>query len=67
MLAAADIIRQFGGGDIFQYGDVNELTEKIINFYKIKIKQIITRNKNVINNNTWDNYGNRLYNFLNKI
>ena len=27
-VGAADIIRQFGGGDIFQYGDVNELTEK---------------------------------------
>ena len=67
-VGAADIIRQFGGGDIFQYGDVNELTEKIIKFYKIKNKTNYNLEiKNVINNNTWDNYGNRLYNFINKI
>jgi glycosyltransferase involved in cell wall biosynthesis len=67
-VGAADIIRQFGGGEIFQYNDVNELTEKIINFYKIKNTSYYNLDlKNVINNNTWDNYGNRLYNFINKI
>ncbi len=67
-VGAADVIRQFGGGDIFQYNDINDLTEKIINFYKIK--KNLNNNfdlNHVINNSTWDNYGNRLYNFLEKI
>ena len=67
-VGAADIIQQSGGGDIFQFNDVNELTEKIINFYKIKNKTNCKLEiKNVINNNTWDNYGNKLYNFIKKI
>ena len=44
------------------------MTEKIINFYKIKSKTNYNLEiKNVINNNTWDNYGNRLYNFINNL
>tara|TARA_B100000989_G_scaffold24681_1_gene15977 strand:- start:1209 stop:2366 length:1158 start_codon:yes stop_codon:yes gene_type:complete len=67
-VGAADIIQQSGGGDIFRFNDVNELTEKIINFYKIKNKTNCKLEiKNVINNNTWDNYGNKLYNFIKKI
>ena len=67
-VGAADVIRQFGGGDIFQYNNINELTEKIINFYKIQKNSNYNLNlKHVINNITWDNYGNRLYNFLDKI
>ena len=67
-VGAADVIRQFGGGDIFQYNNINDLTEKIINFYKIK--KNINYNfelKHVINNSSWDNYGNKLYNFIEKI
>ena len=65
-VGAADVIRQFGGGDIFQYNDVNELTKKIINFYKIKNKTNFKLDINhVLNNSTWDNYGNKLYKFIN--
>ena len=67
-VGAADVIRQFGGGDVFQYNNINELTEKIINFYKINMNSNYNFDlKHVINNSTWDSYGNKLYNFLNKI
>lgn len=67
-VGAADIIRQFGGGEIFQYNNISDLTKKIINFYKTRN----TSNDNfylehVINNSTWDNYGNKLNNLINKI
>ena len=66
-VGAVDIIRQFGGGDIFQYDNINNLTEKIINFYKIKKKSNYNFNlKHVINNTTWDIYGNKLNNLINK-
>jgi glycosyltransferase involved in cell wall biosynthesis len=67
-VGGADIIQKFGGGDIFQYNNINELTEKIINFYKKKNNLNYNFDlKQVVNNNTWDNYGDKLNNLINKV
>jgi len=67
-VGGADIIRKFGGGDIFQYNNINELTEKIINFYKKKNNLNYNFDlKQVVNNNSWDNYGDKLNNLINKV
>jgi glycosyltransferase involved in cell wall biosynthesis len=66
-VGAADIIRQFGGGDIFQYDNTNKLTEKIINFYKIQKNLNYKFDlKHVTNNITWEIYGNKLNNLINQ-
>jgi glycosyltransferase involved in cell wall biosynthesis len=67
-VGAADIVRDYGGGDVFQYNSINELTEKIINFYNSKKdKETYLNLKHVIDNNTWENYGNKLYDFIKKL
>ncbi len=67
-VGAADIIKKYGGGHIYKYNDVNELAEKIIYFYKSnkETKKHLDL-KQVIDNNTWESYGNRLYDFIEKI
>ena len=67
-VGSSDVIKKYGGGYVFKYNDINKLTELIVNFY-INRKDIVSKFNldKVINNITWENYGNRLYDFLRKI
>lgn len=67
-VGSSDVIKKYGGGYVFKYNDISKLTELIVNFYKNKKDFVSNFNLDqVINNITWENYGNRLYNFLMKL
>lgn len=67
-VGSSDLIKKYGGGYVFKYNDIDKLTGLIVNFYTNKKDLLSNFNLDqVINNITWENYGNRLYNFLRKL